>query len=151
MHERLYNQQLIQHIAVWREPRDSEKHLYISENDKSLRFLGTIQLSITFYLQIYQIFWWGNICTDRDILWHTFQYHFNTLRPRQNCGHFIDNIFKCIFLNDTFWILNQNWNMFLMVWLTIGQHWFRLWLGAEHVLWHSWRLISSTFSAVLYS
>ena len=24
----------------------------------------------------------------------------NTLRPRQNCRHFPDNIFKCIFLNE---------------------------------------------------
>ena len=24
----------------------------------------------------------------------------NTLRPRQNCRHFTDNIFKCIFLNE---------------------------------------------------
>ena len=29
---------------------------------------------------------------------------FNTLRPRQNGRHFVDDIFKCIFLNETFWI-----------------------------------------------
>ena len=28
----------------------------------------------------------------------------NTLRPRQNCRHFADNIFKCIFLNENEWI-----------------------------------------------
>ena len=33
-----------------------------------------------------------------DILW------VNTLRPRQNCHHFADDIFKCIFLNKNVWI-----------------------------------------------
>ena len=28
----------------------------------------------------------------------------NTLRPRQNGRHFADDIFKCIFLNENFWI-----------------------------------------------
>ena len=32
---------------------------------------------------------------------------FNTLRPRQNWCHFVDNIFKCIFLNETIWISIQ--------------------------------------------
>ena len=30
---------------------------------------------------------------------------FITLRPRQNGGHFPDNIFKCILLNENVWIL----------------------------------------------
>ena len=30
--------------------------------------------------------------------------HLNTLRPRQNCRHFTDDIFKCIFLNENVWI-----------------------------------------------
>ena len=29
---------------------------------------------------------------------------FNTLRPRQNGRHFPDDIFKCIFLNESVWI-----------------------------------------------
>ena len=29
----------------------------------------------------------------------------NTLRLRQNCRHFTDNIFKCIFLNENVWML----------------------------------------------
>ena len=29
---------------------------------------------------------------------------FNTLRPRQNGRHFVDDIFKCIFLNENVWI-----------------------------------------------
>ena len=29
----------------------------------------------------------------------------NTLRERQNCRHFADDIFKCIFLNENVWIL----------------------------------------------
>ena len=28
-----------------------------------------------------------------------------TLRPGQNCRHFADDIFKCIFLNENIWIL----------------------------------------------
>ena len=31
----------------------------------------------------------------------------NTLRLRQNGSHFEDNIFKCIFLNENFWILDK--------------------------------------------
>ena len=30
---------------------------------------------------------------------------FNTLRPRQDGRHFPDDIFKCIFVNEKFWIL----------------------------------------------
>ena len=30
---------------------------------------------------------------------------FNTLRPRQNGRHFVDDVFKCIFLNENMWIL----------------------------------------------
>ena len=33
-----------------------------------------------------------------------YAYSFNTLRPRQNGRHFIDDIFKCIFLNENVWI-----------------------------------------------
>ena len=32
-------------------------------------------------------------------------YFFNTLRPRQNCRHFSDDIFTYIFLNENVWIL----------------------------------------------
>ena len=28
----------------------------------------------------------------------------NTLRPRQNCSHFQDDIFKCIYFNENIWI-----------------------------------------------
>ena len=31
-------------------------------------------------------------------------YNLNTLRPKQNGGHFADDIFKCIFLNENTWI-----------------------------------------------
>ena len=31
----------------------------------------------------------------------------NTLRPGQNCHHFADNIFKCIFVNENIWISLQ--------------------------------------------
>ena len=34
-----------------------------------------------------------------------FKVSLNTLRRRQNGRHFTDNIYKCIFLNETLWIL----------------------------------------------
>ena len=46
-------------------------------------------------------------------------WHINTLRPRQNGRHFIDDIFKWIFLNANVWI------PILRVQLAISQHWFR--------------------------
>ena len=32
---------------------------------------------------------------------------FNTSRPRQNGRHFVEDILKCIFFNEKFWILNK--------------------------------------------
>ena len=44
----------------------------------------------------------------------------------QNGGHFTDDIFRLIFVNDKFCILIKvHWNLFLRVQLTISQHWFR--------------------------
>ena len=50
----------------------------------------------------------------------------------QNGGHFTSDIFKHIFSNGIFkfW-LKFHWSLFLGFQLTIAQHWFRLWLGAE--------------------
>ena len=45
----------------------------------------------------------------------------NTLTPKQNGHHFLDDIFKCIFLNENVSI----WSLFPRVQLTIFQHWFR--------------------------
>ena len=39
--------------------------------------------------------------------------NFNTLRPRQNCRHLSDDIFKCIFLNDKFRIPLMIWMEFV--------------------------------------
>ena len=53
-------------------------------------------------------------------------YLFNTLRPRQNCRHTADDIFKCIFLMIMYaFRLRFHWNLFLSFELTISQHWFR--------------------------
>ena len=35
-----------------------------------------------------------------------YKYNFNTLRTRQNCHNFTDDIFKCIFLNENVWFEN---------------------------------------------
>ena len=32
----------------------------------------------------------------------------NILRPRQNCCHFVDDLFKCIFFNENVWISIKN-------------------------------------------
>ena len=72
----------------------------------------------------------------------------NTLRPRQNGRHFPDAIFIWILLNEksTF-----HWSLFLGVQLTIFQHWFRQWLGADqatshylHQWWLDYRCINAS-------
>ena len=46
--------------------------------------------------------------TLREVSWIICNNHMvNTLRPRQNGRHFLDDIFKCIFLNETVWISIQ--------------------------------------------
>ena len=56
---------------------------------------------------------YGNIDLDQHwfSLWLVAEWHqaitwgtVNTLRPRQNGRHFPDDIFKCIFLNQSIWI-----------------------------------------------
>ena len=57
--------------------------------------------------------------------------------PEKNGGHFADDIFKCIFLNENYCILIQIWlKLFLWLNLKISQHWFRWWLGTEQVTNH---------------
>ena len=62
----------------------------------------------------------------------------NTLRLRQNCRHFADNIFKCTFFNENVYDfrLRFHWGLFLRFQLTIFQHWFRSWLGDNQVTSH---------------
>ena len=45
-----------------------------------------------------------NICTITYNLIHSIEITFNILRPRQNGHHFIDDIYKCIFLIENVWI-----------------------------------------------
>ena len=53
------------------------------------------------------------------------QMYLNTLGPRHNGGHFPDDIFKCIFLNENVWILIKiSLKLFPMVVLSKLQHWF---------------------------
>ena len=54
----------------------------------------------------------------------------NTLRQWQNGRHFVNDIFKCIFLNINVWIpieISLKFNPGVQ--LTIFQHWFSQWLG----------------------
>ena len=49
-------------------------------------------------------------CNGKCFLWNLSQFvrvsmcYLNILRPRQNGRHFIDNFFKCIFMNENIWI-----------------------------------------------
>ena len=51
--------------------------------------------------------------------------NFNTLRPRINGHHFLDNIFKWMKMYEFGLIFH--WSLYLRVQLTIFQHWFRYW------------------------
>ena len=76
---------------------------------------------------------------------------FNTLRPRQNGRHFADDTFKSIFMNENDWIKIKISSWFPRVQLTIFQHWFRYWLGADQATSHylkqwwldCWRIYAS--------
>ena len=62
---------------------------------------------------------------------------FNTLRPRQNGRHFADDTFKRIFSKKmSEFRLKFHWGLFLRVQLTISQHCFRYWLGADQATSH---------------
>ena len=51
-------------------------------------------------------------------IWLCIHQSFNTLRPRQNCRHFPNNIFKCIFMNENVWIsLNISLKFVPKVWI----------------------------------
>ena len=72
----------------------------------------------------------------RGVLDGVFILH-NALRPRQNGRHFPDDIYKYIFLNENIWILIKiSLISFPRVELTIFQHWFRYWLGADQATSH---------------
>ena len=50
----------------------------------------------------------------------------NTLKSRQNGHHFVDDLFKCIYVIENVWIsVKFHWSLFLRVQLIIFQHWFR--------------------------
>ena len=58
----------------------------------------------------------------------------NSSRPGQNGRHFPDDIFKMHF--HEWKNLYFDWSLFLRVQLTIFQHWFRKWLGADQATSH---------------
>ena len=61
----------------------------------------------------------------------------NTLRPRQNGRHFVDDIFYRIFLNERFkFSLKFHWNLFPKVQWTINQHWITWWFGGDQATSH---------------
>ena len=79
---------------------------------------------------------WDGTVTARGSRKWSVQY-INTLRPRQDCQHSPNDILKCVFLNDNYeFQLRCHWSLFLKVQLTIFQHWFRQWLGADQTISH---------------
>ena len=53
-------------------------------------------------------------------------------KKKKNGRHLADDIFICICVNEIFFIvIKTSPSLFLWVQLTIIQHWFSLWLGAE--------------------
>ena len=59
---------------------------------------------------------------------------FNTLRPRQNCRHFANDIFKWIFLNENVFILHKISMKFLpKIRINNIPALVQIWLGAERV------------------
>ena len=69
----------------------------------------------------------------------------NTLRPRLNGCHFLDDICKCIFLKENVWIsMIFHWNLCVRVKLTMFQLWFGKRFGASQatsLYLNQWRLI----------
>ena len=91
-----------------------------------------------------------NFCCDDSIY---------TIRLQQKCCHFADDIFKWIFFSENVWWFRFQWNLFIMVQLTISQRWFRYWLGAteatSHYLNQWWHILLMhihlcVFSVLLY-
>ena len=76
---------------------------------------------------------------SKDILWIFLGHLFTGIRdlcdeyapvlnspPGEIGGHFADDVFWCIFLNEIFCILLKiHWSLFLRVQFTITRHWFR--------------------------
>ena len=57
--------------------------------------------------------------------------------PEQNCFHLTYDIFRCIFVKETFSILIKiSLSLMLGVQLTIIHHWFRWWLGTKKATSH---------------
>ena len=54
----------------------------------------------------------------------------NTLRPELNVCHFADNIFKCIFSKENFWIANKS---FIEV-CSSGFNWQQVNIGSDNDL-----------------
>ena len=83
------------------------------------------------YLVMYVYMTWWYISTTLTINtpWYPCRcerWDINSSPPGQNGRHFVDDIFKCIFLMTSFAFWSKfHWCLFLRVKLTITKHWFR--------------------------
>ena len=71
----------------------------------------------------FQVWFFRNLMDEEErhsIAWIT---KANNSPPGQNGRHFADDIFRCIFVNEKFFVLIKfHWSFFLRVQLTINQH-----------------------------
>ena len=71
--------------------------IWVNDSDSTLKYMGKCVMWIHLKLT------WPQQNTTQENMLHI-SWYINTLRPRQICHHFTDNIFKCIFLNENVWI-----------------------------------------------
>ena len=77
----------------------------------------------------------------------------NTLRLRQNCCHFADNIFRCIFLNKNAWIsFKISLNFIPKLRINNIPALVQIWLGADqatsHYLNHWWLFLWRIYASI---
>ena len=66
------------------------------------QFCGSLFSKIAFCVK--STFWYQKQCKSSGNLAH----YFNSFPPGQNGRHFADDIFRCLFVNEKFWILIEN-------------------------------------------
>ena len=101
--------------------------------------LRIYQYKLYIYIYIYIL----NSLRPSYAIWHQRTYsslvhwYLSASLPGQNGRHFTDDIFKCIFrMKKHGYQLKFHWSLFLGVQLTIFQHWFGWWLGADQATSH---------------
>ena len=69
-----------------------------------MNFVIWVDIPKTFCIIIHEILLDDCITSASEVVRLTGLILINTLRPKQNSRHFLDDIFKCIFLNENVWM-----------------------------------------------